>query len=106
MHSSIILLNLLFLFQGVTAEVFRLNESSLWYELLVHPEACCLKWANEADYVMPILTPNLLKEFHGTQGDEDNGTLVPTSPVINRYDQVLKKKYRSVMFSIDQGLTR
>ncbi len=45
-----------------------------------------MKWANEADYVVPILTPNLLREFHGAAGDVvDSDGLVPTSPVINRF---------------------
>ena len=72
---------------GVVAEVFQLNESSLWYELLVSPEACCVKWASEADYVMPILSPNIVREFHGaaTLEDEEAGGLVPTSPMINRF---------------------
>ena len=71
--------------QGIKAEVFRLNESSLWYELLTSPEACCMKWANEADYVMPILTPGLLQQFHGKGNDNDSQELVPTAPVINKY---------------------
>lgn len=45
-------------------DFFRLDESSLWYEVLVNPEACCMKWANEVDYAMPILTPQYLTEIH------------------------------------------
>ena len=75
--------------RGVVAEVFQLNESSLWYEMLVSPEACCMKWASEADYVIPILSPNVVREFHGAAmagGDgEEGGSLVPTSPLINRF---------------------
>ena len=75
--------------RGVVAEVFQLNESSLWYEMLVSPEACCMKWASEADYVVPILSPNVVREFHGAAtagGDgEEGGSLVPTSPLINRF---------------------
>lgn len=71
------------------AEVFRLNETSLWYEMLVNPEACCMKWANEADYIMPVLTPNFLREIHNNgrgSDDDDNASssLVPTSPLVNR----------------------
>ena len=75
--------------RGVVAEVFRLNESSLWYEMLVSPEACCMKWAGEADYVVPILSPNVVREFHGAAAAEggggEDGGLVPTSPMINRF---------------------
>ena len=46
-----------FHFQEVVPDVFRLNEVSLWYEVLSDPQACCLKWAAEADYIMPVLTP-------------------------------------------------
>ncbi|CAM6055073.1 unnamed protein product [Sphagnum tenellum] len=72
-----------FLSQGRTAEFFRLNEASLWYEVLVNPEACCMKWVNEADYVMPILTPKLLTEIH--VGGINEAGLLPTSPSINRF---------------------
>ena len=71
--------------RGVVAEVFQLNESSLWYEMLVSPEACCMKWASEADYVIPILSPNVVREFHGAAGSGEEGSLVPTSPMINRF---------------------
>lgn len=55
----------LFVLQNCTIELFRLNENTLWYEVLVNPEACCMKWASEADYIMPILTPKFLREIHG-----------------------------------------
>lgn len=73
------------IFQGIRAEVFRLNESSLWYELLIQPEACCMKWANEVDYVIPILTPNFLQHVHGVNHEGDDGSLLPTCPIVNRY---------------------
>ena len=63
--------------------MFRLNESSLWYELLIQPEACCMKWANDVDYVMPILTPTFLQHIHGA--NQDDGSLLPTCPIVNRY---------------------
>ncbi len=67
------------------AEVFRLGESSLWYEVLTNPEACCMKWANEADYVMPVLTQDFLTEIHGGAGGDAAEGLLPTSPMLNRY---------------------
>jgi len=67
-------------------ELIRLNESTLWYEVLVNPEACCMKWASEADYIMPILTPKFLQEIHGKIcGNNDSLGLLPTSPVLNKY---------------------
>eukprot|EP00096_Caligus_rogercresseyi_P012480 TRINITY_DN5232_c0_g1_i1.p1 TRINITY_DN5232_c0_g1~~TRINITY_DN5232_c0_g1_i1.p1 ORF type:complete len:445 (-),score=113.80 TRINITY_DN5232_c0_g1_i1:2759-4093(-) len=74
-------------YSGVRVEIFRLNEVGLWYEVLKNPEACCNKWTNEADYIMPILTPELLDNFHGGAGDEDEGgsSLLPTSPLLNHF---------------------
>jgi len=68
-------------------ELFRLNEATLWYEVLVNPEACCMKWASEADYIMPILTPKFLHEIHGQYSGsaEEYSGLLPTSPVLNKY---------------------
>ena len=80
--------NLLFFFmlQECSIELIRLNESTLWYEVLVNPEACCMKWASEADYIMPILTPKFLQEIHGKIcGNNDSLGLLPTSPVLNKY---------------------
>ena len=73
-------------FQEVVPDVFRLNEVSLWYEVLSDPQACCLKWAAEADYIMPVLTPMFLQEIH-CNGPNDGGDdgLLPTSPMLNRY---------------------
>jgi len=77
----------------VVPDVFRLNEVSLWYEVLSDPQACCLKWAAEADYIMPVLTPRFLQEIHcntsdGGEGDEG---LLPTSPMLNRYLYILAR---------------
>ena len=76
---------------------------SLWYEVLTNPEACCMKWANEADYIIPILTPQLLKDFHnGNVGNDDPDSaaidsLTPTSPVLNRYlYTLLRARYSDV----------
>merc|ERR1711862_162950 len=63
-------------------ELFRLNEATLWYEVLVNPEACCMKWTAEADYIMPILTPRFLTEIHGKIEGTDNAGLLPTSPMV------------------------
>jgi len=76
----------------VVPDVFRLNEVSLWYEVLSDPQACCLKWAAEADYIMPVLTPRFLQEIHCNTNDsgEDEG-LLPTSPMLNRYLYILAR---------------
>jgi len=66
-------------------ELFRLNEATLWYEVLVNPEACCMKWSSEADYIMPILTPKFLTEIHGNIQGSDNAGLLPTSPILNKF---------------------
>ena len=65
-------------------EVFRLNEATLWYEILTNPEACCMKWTTEADYIMPILTPKFLQEIHGKIDANHESGLLPTSPVLNK----------------------
>ena len=66
--------------------MIRLNEATLWYEVLVNPEACCMKWTSEADYIMPILTPKFLREIHGQiTGDSESLGLLPTSPILNKY---------------------
>jgi len=69
----------------VVTDVFRLNEVSLWYEVLTNPEACCMKWSTEADYIMPVLTPMFLQEIHCNFGDNDDDGFMPTSPMLNRY---------------------
>ena len=57
----------------------------MWYEVLVNPEACCMKWASEADYIMPILTPKFLGEIHGQISGNSDAGLLPTSPILNKY---------------------
>jgi len=74
----------------VTLDMLRLNEVSLWYEVLTNPEACCLKWSYEADYIVPVLTPKFLNEIHGEGVDSDDG-LLPTSPILNRYMYTLAR---------------
>ena len=77
--------NLLSLLQSCQLEVFRLNEATLWYEVLSNPEACCMKWVSEVDYIMPILTPKFLQEIHGINNtQEETAGLLPTSPVLNK----------------------
>ncbi len=45
-----------------------------------------MKWTSEADYIMPILTPQYLREIHGNTTDQDAAQgLLPTSPILNRY---------------------
>lgn len=80
-----------FSLQGKRAEFFRLNELSLWLELVTNPEACCMKWVSEADYVMPLLTPQFLSEIHAGNSREEeeemcsSSSLLPMSPLINRF---------------------
>ena len=71
-------------FQGHRVDFFRLNETSLWYEMLTNPEGCCMKWSAEADYIMPILTPKFLMEIHGHRRENDADDFLPTSPILNR----------------------
>lgn len=73
------------LFQGFGLDFFRLNETTLWYEMLTNPEGCCMKWSSEADYIMPILTPKFLMEIHGHRDENDGDEFIPTSPILNRY---------------------
>jgi hypothetical protein len=80
---------------GRTVDFFRMTENSLWYEVLVNPEGCCQKWAGEADFVMPILTPNFLRDVQGGPSYE-RSQLLPTSPIINRFlYTVLRARYAS-----------
>jgi len=76
--------------EEVKLDMFRLNEVSLWYEVLTNPEACCLKWVYEADYIIPVLTPKFLQEIHGDGVVNDDG-LLPTSPLLNRYMYTLAR---------------
>ena len=48
-------------FPHIKVDMFRLNEVELWNQLLLNPEACLVKWLDEMDYVMPILTPQFLQ---------------------------------------------
>jgi len=76
--------------EDVTLDILRLNEVTLWYEVLINPEACCLKWCYEADYIVPVLTPKFLHEIHGEGLDSDDG-LLPTAPILNRYMYTLAR---------------
>ena len=46
---------------SVRVDFFRLNELELWHSLLLNPEGCLMKWLDEMDFVMPILTPEYLR---------------------------------------------
>ena len=61
--------------------MFRLNEDALWNE---DPEQCCWKWATEADFIVPILTPKFLAAIHGKTQSTDNANVLPTSPKLNK----------------------
>ena len=50
-------------FPSVKVDFFRLNEMELWNQLLLNPEACLVKWLDEMDYVMPILTPQFVQVY-------------------------------------------
>jgi len=76
--------------EEVAVDMLRLNEVALWYEALMNPEACCLKWCYEADYIIPVLTPKFLQEIHGEGLDSDDG-LLPTAPILNRYMYTLAR---------------
>jgi len=77
--------------EDVTLDILRLNEVTLWYEVLINPEACCLKWSYEADYIVPVLTPKFLHEIHGEGLDNEDEGLLPTAPILNRYMYTLAR---------------
>lgn len=70
-------------FPSVKVDFFRLNEMELWNQLLLNPEACLVKWLDEMDYVMPILTPQFVQDLHNPSLSA--GPPAPTSPMINKY---------------------
>jgi len=70
-------------FPSIMIDFFRLNEVELWNQLLLNPEACLVKWLDEMDYVMPILTPQFLQDLHNPALSA--GPPAPTSPMINKY---------------------
>jgi len=70
-------------FPTIRVDFFRLNEVELWNALLVNPEACLMKWIDEMDYVMPILTPDYLQDLHNPSIPP--GPPGPTSAMINKY---------------------
>ncbi len=75
-------------YDNIAADVFRLNETFMWFEMLSNPEASCVKWASEADFVIPVLTPKFLKQIHG-HGEMSGESLLPTSAMINRFMHTL-----------------
>lgn len=70
-------------FPTIRVDFFRLNEVELWNALLVNPEACLMKWIDEMEYVMPILTPEYLQDLHNPSIPA--GPPAPTSAMINKY---------------------
>lgn len=68
----------------IKVDIFRLNEIDIWNAILLNPEACLLKWLDEMDFVMPILTPRFLQELHNNSSGPE-GPPAPTSPLINKY---------------------
>lgn len=71
----------------VQVDFFRLNELELWNSLLLNPEACLLKWLDEMDFVMPVLTPQFLQDLHSPSTGASPPA--PTSPMINKYIYIL-----------------
>ena len=69
-------------FPTVQVDFFRLNELELWNSLLLNPEACILKWLDEMDFVMPILSPQFLQDLHSAELPA--GPPAPTGPMINK----------------------
>ena len=63
-------------------DFFRLNELELWNSLLLNPEASILKWLEEMDFVMPILSPQFLQDLHSAELPA--GPPAPTGPMINK----------------------
>ena len=45
-------------------DLIRLNEFDLWNALIQNPEGCIVKWLDEIDFVMPILSPQLMLDLH------------------------------------------
>jgi len=70
-------------YPSIRIDFFRLNEVELWNALLLNPEACLMKWIDEMDYVMPILTPDYLMDLHNPTIPA--GPPSPTSAMINKY---------------------
>jgi len=70
-------------FPTIYVDFFRLNEVDLWNALLLNPEACLMKWIDEMDFVMPILTPEFLQDLHNPF--VPTGPPAPTSQMINKY---------------------
>jgi len=67
----------------IRVDFFRLNELELWHALLINPEGCLMKWLDEMDFVMPILTPQYLQDLHDSSIPA--GPPAPTSAMINKY---------------------
>ena len=74
--------NILQEYPTVQVDFFRLNELELWNSLLLNPEACLLKWLDEMDFVMPVLTPQFLQDLHSPSTGASPPA--PTSPMINK----------------------
>lgn len=67
----------------IKVDFYRLNELELWQSLIMNPEACLMKWLDEMDLVMPLLTPEYLQDLHDPNVPQ--GPPAPTSAMINKY---------------------
>lgn len=67
----------------IKVDFFRLNELELWEALILNPEGCLMKWLDEMDFVMPLLTPDYLRDLHDPS--IPTGPPGPTSSMINKY---------------------
>lgn len=69
-------------FPNIQVDFFRLNEVELWNALLLNPEGCLMKWIDEMEFVMPILTPDYIQDLHNPTIP---GPPAPASAMINKY---------------------
>jgi len=70
-------------YSSIRVDIIRLNEVDVWNALLLNPEACLMKWIDEMDFVIPILTPEYLQTLHNPTIPA--GPPAPTSAMINKY---------------------
>lgn len=79
-------------YPNIRVDFFRLNELELWQALILNPEGCLMKWLDEMDFVMPLLTPEYLQDLHDS--NIPVGPPAPTSAMINKYIYtILRSEY-------------